>query len=203
MVHCLLAIFSYRTPLFACSISQKVETGAASDMNFTFNGNEWFMILSSLAAFCLFLRIRKHFRPGAVFILWLFEVAYVESIDFALAGTPFMVYYCADNITYEPAAAVIHLFLYPSFALLFLYSYDKWKFRGIKLAGFIAVWTCISLGFEWLNVLAGVFTYTGWKLYYSIPVYPVSAIVLIKLYHFIEFHLNRDQRRLREKEEEI
>jgi hypothetical protein len=157
-------------------------------MNFVFDGNEWFMLGTSFAAVCLFLSIRKHFRPVALFTIWLFQVAQVETVDYALAASPFEAYYCADNETYEPAAAVIHLFLYPCFAFFFLYFYDKLKIRGSgeRLAAYLAVWTAISIAFEWINVLAGVFTYTGWKLLYSIPVYPIAQLVLLALSRFLE-----------------
>lgn len=155
-------------------------------MNFTFDGNEWFMIVTSALAFGIVLRIRKHFQPVVLYIVWLFEVAYVETIDYALAGSPFRVYFCADNLTYEPAAAVIHIFLYPSFGIFFLYFYPHWNKSWGKLLVYLMIWTGISLAFEWLNVIAGVFTYTGWNLVYSIPTYPISGLILIKVYHFIE-----------------
>lgn len=157
-------------------------------MNFTFDGNEWFMVLTSAAAFIAILAVRKHFRPVTLMIIWLFGIVYVETIDYALGGTPFKLYYCADNFTYEPAAAVIHVFLYPSFMFVFLYGYDKLKLQGSgsKLVAYYILWTIIAVTFEWVNLLTGVFTYTGWKLYYSIPTYPISAFALLKLYHFIE-----------------
>lgn len=147
--------------------------------------NEWFPIITSIVLMSLFMIIRKHFDPIVTIILWVFNTAYVATVDYALAATPFALYYCGDNETYEPIATWIHLFLYPPCSFLFLYFYDKWNIRGMKLALYIAGWTCFSTVFEWVNVQVGLFTYTGWKLYYSIPTYPISSLIIIWLYHFI------------------
>lgn len=159
-------------------------------MNWTFDWNEWFMIITSFICFSIALLIRKHFSPVTFIAIWLFSIAFIESIDYGLAGSPFKVYYCADNATYEPAAALIHIFLYPSFSFIFLFFYDKWHIHGMKLVIYILAWTTFSIFFEWLNIKNGVFTYTGWKLYYSIPTYPLSGMLIIKIYQFIQKNLH-------------
>ncbi|MCD1260144.1 hypothetical protein B5M42_015120 [Paenibacillus athensensis] len=154
-------------------------------MNYHLDLNECVMIGSSLVAFGLFWLVHRSFSRIVTIAIWLFTVAYVESIDYFLAATPFELYYCGDNITYEPSTGVIHLVLYPSCSFLFLYLYDKWQVRGPSLFVYLAVWTVLSVGFEGVCDLTGVFTYTGWSLSYSILTYPVSAVVLIRLFHFV------------------
>lgn len=158
-------------------------------MNFTFDWNEWFMIISTGFLLVLFLMIRKYFHPVVTIVIWVFTIALVESLDYFLAATPFKLYYFSDNPTYEPSATLIHLMLYPSFSMIFLYIYDKWKLQGMKLFWYLVFWTVFSIFFEWLCLINRVLTYTGWKLYYSIPTYPVSALLLICLFHFIKKHL--------------
>lgn len=154
-------------------------------MNVTFDWNEWFMIISSLGLFIVFLFIRKFFHPLFIIIIWVTNVAFVETIDYFLASTPFKWYYFSDNPSYEPSAALFHVILYPSFSFIFLYFYDKWSIQGFKLFMYLLFWTGFSLFFEWLCVLNNVLTYTGWKIYYSIPTYPISAMLLILFYKFI------------------
>lgn len=160
-------------------------------MNWTFDWNEWFMLITSFIAFSVFLKLRKQFHPIVIIVIWIFTIAYVQTIDYMLAATPFKLYYCADNETYEPFAAIIHIFLYPSFSFIFLYFYDKWKIHGRKLFYYILFWTAFSVFFEWLNIINGVFFYTGWKLYSSIPTYPISSLILIKLFQFIKKQLQK------------
>jgi hypothetical protein len=158
-------------------------------LNWHFDWNECFMIGTSLISFFIILMIRKYFHRIVFIIIWVYIIAFVESIDYSLAGSPFKVYYCADNLTYEPAAALIHFFLYPSFSFIFLFFYNRWGISGKKLIPYILVWDILSILFEWINVINGVFTYTGWYLYYSVFVYPLSFLLLIKLYHYIHAQL--------------
>jgi hypothetical protein len=160
-------------------------------MNWTFDWNEWFMIVTSVIAFSIILLIRKQFQTVVFIIIWIYSITFVESIDYALAGSPFRVYYCADNLTYEPAAALIHIFLYPAFSFIFLYFYDRWDIKGKNLIIYILLWDAFSILFEWINIKNGVFHYTGWELYYSIPVYPISSLLLIRLFHFTKRQLHR------------
>lgn len=152
--------------------------------------NEWFIIICGVIAMSLYLLIRKHFEPIVKIMVWIYTVAYIETIDYGLAKTPFAVYYCMDNTTYEFSAGIIHIFICPPSSFIFLYFYTKWEIKGRKLVYYIMFWTVIAVLYEWMCVINGVFTYTGWKLYYSIAVYPISQLLLIWLYHFINKHID-------------
>jgi hypothetical protein len=159
-------------------------------MNFHFDWNEWFVVICSVVAMTMFFMIRKHFKPMTVVMIWMFNFVFVASLDYGLAATPFELYYCGDNETYEPIATFAHLFLYPPFSFLLLYLYDKWnlgeKKRRLPFVLYLACWTVFSVFFEWLHILSGFFVYTGWSVYYSLPMYPLSALLLLRIYHFIE-----------------
>jgi hypothetical protein len=99
------------------------------------------------------------------------------------------VYYFSDNETYEPSAVIVHLTQYSCSSMLFLYFYDKWKLSGMKLIAYILAWTGIAILYEWICIINHVLTYTGWKLLYSIPTYPISAILLLLVFHFTKKHL--------------
>jgi hypothetical protein len=170
-------------------VSGTIIKRGASFMNWTFDWNEWFMLVSSVIAFSIVLLIRKHFSPLVFWVIWIYSIAYIETVDYSLAGSPFEVYYCADNKTYEPFASVIHIFLYPSFSFMFLFFYEKWKLYGRKLVWYILIWDVFSIFFEWVCIKNGVLTYTGWKLHYSIPIYPISALLLLAVYHFTKKQL--------------
>jgi hypothetical protein len=76
--------------------------------------------------------------------------------------------------------------MYPCASFLFLFGYDKWELYGKKTVWYIIGWTGFSLFFEWLCVKNHVLTYTGWKIYYSIPTYPIASALLLVLFHFIK-----------------
>lgn len=153
-------------------------------MNVTFDWNEWFFIITTTMILALFYPIRKYFPPVMVIIIWICNITYVATIDYFLLATPFKLYIFGDNPTYELSGALFHLFMYPCASIIFLYIYDKWELHGKKTAIYILFWTGFALFFEWLSVKNNALTYTGWKLYYSIPFYPITSILLIILFHF-------------------
>ncbi|WP_248927662.1 hypothetical protein [Paenibacillus hamazuiensis] len=159
-------------------------------MNFTMSWNEWYVVLMATVSTSFFLIIRKHFPFSARILIWIFTVNFVELFDYAIAATPFQLYYCGDNTSYEISTGVLQCFIYPPYAFVFLYFYDKWNIRGTKLLYYIIGWTLFSVLFEWTFVLSGVFNYISWKLYYSVPIYPVSHLLLLALYRFIQKHLH-------------
>lgn len=170
-------------------VSTQILWGIPTIMNFHFDWNEWFVVICSVVMMTVFWFIRKHFQAITIVIIWMFNVVFVASFDYQLAATPLELYYCGDNVTYEPIATFAHLFLYPPFSFLLLYLYDKWKLRETKhrlrLILYVTGWTAFSIFFEWLHIQSGFFVYTGWKIYYSIPIYPLSFFLLLKIYHFI------------------
>jgi hypothetical protein len=159
-------------------------------MNVTFDWNEWFFIIAVLISLLLFLLIRSYFPPVIVFFIFIFNFWYVSTIDYFLIATPFKLYFFGDNPTYELSGGLFHFFMYPCASILFLYVYDKWELYGRKTIWYILFWTGFSLFFEWLSVHNRALTYTGWKLYYSIPTYPLTAVLLIVLFRFIKKKLH-------------
>ncbi|MCM3575324.1 hypothetical protein M3172_19170 [Mesobacillus subterraneus] len=154
-------------------------------MNVKYDWNEWYFLISSVAALLTFWPIRKYFRPVIVLLIWMYNIFLVSSIDYFLIATPFKAYYFGDNPTYELSGALFHLFMYPCASLVFLYFYDKFELRGKKTVVYILGWTGFSVFYEWICVKNNALIYTGWKLLYSIPVYPVAAFLLILFFHFI------------------
>lgn len=159
-------------------------------MNVTFDWNEWYFIITTAIFLSLFLLIRKYFPPAMIVIIWVYNLALVSSIDYFLLASPFRFYYFSDNKTYELSGALYHWFVYPCAALLFLYVYDKFELYGKKTVWYILFWTGFSLFFEWLSVINHALNYTGWKLYYSIPTYPIAAIMLILVFKFTKRQLH-------------
>ncbi|MBG9447970.1 hypothetical protein ABE67_00950 [Cytobacillus firmus] len=158
-------------------------------MNVTFDWNEWFFILTSAIVILLFLPIRKYFPPVLVIIIWIYNLALVATIDYFLLATPFRMYIFGDNPTYELSGALFHFFMYPCSALIFLFGYDRWELYGKKSIWYILGWSAFSIFFEWLTVKNHALIYTGWKLVYSIPVYPAAAVLLIIVFRFAKKRL--------------
>ncbi|MDF2791937.1 MAG: hypothetical protein K0S80_5039 [Neobacillus sp.] len=60
-------------------------------MNWTFDWNEWFMLITSVIAFSIVLLIRKHFSPLVFWVIWIYSIVFIETVDYSLAGSPFQI----------------------------------------------------------------------------------------------------------------
>jgi hypothetical protein len=160
-------------------------------MNFTFDWNEWFIILSSIICLLLFIMLPKRFNALYTFLLWLFVIIFIETIDYFLAAVPYDLYDFLDGPGYQPTIAIAHFAILPPCTYFFLYFYDKWKLRGLKLALYIFGCTIISVTYEYICVLNNVLTYKNWNILYSFPTYPVACLIVITVFHFIKRNIDQ------------
>lgn len=75
--------------------------------------------------------------------------------------------------------------LYPQVNMMFLnfFPYNKRLFSKIM---YILGWSVFAVFYEFLIVHSNVFKYGGWKLWYSIPIYPVLYITLLFNHLFVK-----------------
>lgn len=75
--------------------------------------------------------------------------------------------------------------IYPAVNIIFLnyFPITGSLFRKII---YILIWSAFAIGYEWLATKTGLFYYTGWKLWYSIPVYPILYLLLLFNYKLIK-----------------
>jgi hypothetical protein len=85
-------------------------------MNFTFDWNEWFFIVTTIIFLSLFLLIRKYFPPIIVNIIWVINIGLVSTIDYFLLATPFKLY------------------IYPLFAILLIILFHFIKKKLLELS---------------------------------------------------------------------
>ena len=66
-------------------------------------------------------------------------------------------------------------------AYLFVYLYDRWEVRGLKIPLYILGWSTVATCVEWIMALGHVFTYKEWHISYSFVVYlfvqPLTLLV--------------------------
>ncbi|RAN85258.1 hypothetical protein B5P41_34590, partial [Bacillus sp. SRB_28] len=111
-------------------------------------------------------------------IMLLFSMTYAQVIDHILAGKSSDLYDINDIEKYE-WFDLITWFLYPPFGYTFVYYYDKWAIRGVRVFWYILLWAFISMGEEVLSLKFNIFAYNGWKLSYSFPVYLITLSIYL------------------------
>ncbi|MGM0899517.1 MAG: CBO0543 family protein [Bacillota bacterium] len=68
--------------------------------------------------------------------------------------------------------------IYPAVNIIFLNFFPLSKRLFVK-AVYIFGWSVFAICYEWVAVHTGFFYYNGWKLVYSIPIYPLLYLFLL------------------------
>ncbi|WP_040203725.1 hypothetical protein [Neobacillus jeddahensis] len=150
-----------------------------------FDSNEWFIILSIIVAYSFILILPKRFPLSITLILLIFNMTYAQVVDHILAGVSVDLYDINDVEKYE-WFDWITWFLYPPFGYLFAYFYDKWSVRGVRVFWYIILWVFIAMGQEMLCLWFNIFTYDGWKIPYSFPVYILTLCLYLLFFLYMK-----------------
>jgi hypothetical protein len=159
-----------------------------------FDINEWFILLSLAVSLIIALMLPKRFSPVSITVFAVFTVFISQTVDSLIAVKPFDLYDVSDSSKYEIMDIVIYYLNYPTYTYIFLYFYDKWKLKGIYRILYIIGFSLLSVFFEWLAHLCHVFTYKGWKLWYSPFMYLGTYILYILILHLTQNLLNADEK---------
>ncbi|SDO00294.1 hypothetical protein SAMN04487897_10737 [Paenibacillus sp. yr247] len=102
--------------------------------------------------------------------------------DHTIGVQPFDFYDVVDESRYQ-LFDIVSYAMYTPFGYLYIYFYKKLGVKSFYTIPYILLWTSMSIGFEWLSVLVGVFHYKhGYQLMYSIPIYLFLQSIHLLLY---------------------
>jgi hypothetical protein len=127
-------------------------------------------LIVSLTGFACVWILPKRFPPSMMLLTSLVPVLFAKMFDSILLLPPFETYYVNDMKKVEWFDVLLYL-MYSPFGYLFLYAYDRFRPKPFATVAILALTSLFAVLFEWLTVKAGVFHYTGWKIYNSLPVY--------------------------------
>lgn len=150
-----------------------------------FDANEWFIIIVCLAAFGCIWILPKRFPRSMALLMFLASLILAKLFDTVLVLPAFHAYYVNDLKKVEWFDMLLY-FLYMPFGYLFLYAYDRLHPKAVGIAAMVLLTSLIAVLFEWVTVALGVFHYTGWKNYYSLPVYIVVQSLYIILFEHMK-----------------
>ncbi|WP_377559021.1 hypothetical protein [Ornithinibacillus salinisoli] len=147
-----------------------------------FGANEWFVILSIVVTYTILFLLRKYFSASFTILIILFSASIARIVDHVLAGPPFDLYDIMDTEKFD-LLDVFSYFLYGPFAYIFLYLYQKFNIQGMYTYIYTLLWSGLSVAYEWITVLFGVFSFKEWEPLYSFPVYLFVQSLTILFYH--------------------
>jgi hypothetical protein len=152
-----------------------------------FDANEWFIFIVSLIGYSLMWMLPKRFPPSMGLLISLVPLLFAKIFDTILSLPPFETYYVNDTNKMEWFDLFLYL-MYLPFGYFFLYAYDWFRPKPVRTVAILTLTSMLAVLFEWITVKVGVFHYTGWQIYYSLPVY----ITVQSLYIILYEHMNRE-----------
>jgi hypothetical protein len=156
---------------------------------FFFSDN--YLSKEAIFIYCLFgigfssLLLPKKFPKKITVLLFVMGCTIDTLFDYSIGGHKLDLY----DTFHSPRYTLMDLITYISFSpfpYIFIYIYEHFRIKRIKVVFYIMGWTVFSIGVEGLAVYLGVFTYKfGYHLYYSIPIYLYTQSLTVALYHWM------------------
>lgn len=152
-----------------------------------FDANEWFILVISVASWGIFLLLPNRLSYVTLFIIWLFNGLLAFTADFSIGVKPFDLYDFGDRPEFEWFDIILYLFTYPPSQFFMLYFYSRWRPTGWYLFGYLLLFSLTTVGLEAISTYCfHVFTYKGWKLHYSAPIYLIIYTLNLLVFRFIQ-----------------
>ncbi len=151
-----------------------------------FNQNEWFVIFVFVISFFIIFKLPRRFSKATTYTLVLMGIFIGMFADHTISIPPFDFYDVNDSSAYEIFDFFTYV-MYGPFGYLFLYFYDYFKIKGLRIMLYIILWTSLSILMEYTAHLLGVFHYKqGYRLLFSIPIYLWIQSLVIVYYHILK-----------------
>jgi hypothetical protein len=149
-----------------------------------FDKNEIFFSLVFMVLIFLAIRLPKRF-PLSISILLITYGAFIGNIlDTLLATQPLDTFDVFDSKHYELFDLFI-FFGYGFYYYILIYIYDRLSIRGFQNVHFVIFSSAVSSILELIMVSFNIFTYKGWKIYYSYTAYLFVIWSMVLFYRFI------------------
>lgn len=148
-----------------------------------FDENEWTVLLIIIFNVLLFQFLPKRLPKEITPLIVLLSISFPQIIDHTIGADPHNFYDITDTKNLELFDILLYA-AYPAFGYLFIYLFDKFHIKNIKLILYFFTWSVFAAIFEFCLVKLHVYQYNGWKLIYSIPIYLVVLSITLLFYKF-------------------
>ncbi|KHD84733.1 hypothetical protein [Heyndrickxia ginsengihumi] len=147
-----------------------------------FDQDEWFIITVIFLGIIMYNILPKRFPTVITAVIILYSIAIPRILDYTIAIDHFHLYYLTDSNKLD-LFDVIMDGIYPPFGYLYIYIYDYFKFKNVLLVLYVAAWSLIAIGTEFIASQFHVYHYFGWKLSYSLPIYTLVLTLNILIFN--------------------
>jgi hypothetical protein len=158
-----------------------------------FDANEWFILVGVIVNILVFTFLPKRLPRELIPLLVLLSISFPKVLDHTMAVQPYDFYNINDSKKYELFDLILYG-VYPMFGYLFLYIFDIFKPTQMRFLFYILVWTFFAGAFEYILFKIHVFTYTGWHIVFSLPVYLITLCLTFLFYRFVNNYFLKNKR---------
>ena len=126
--------------------------------------------------------MKKNISRAEIYSTWGIVTLFSLFVDLSLGGV--LGFYNYGKPGPDLQGMSTHFILEPALAIIFL-NYLPSKTRNLIL--YILAWTIFSLIYEWTMTYIGFLKYSGWKLWYSLFVYPIVFFIIYRHLRFFRY----------------
>ncbi|QGQ96112.1 hypothetical protein EHS13_15135 [Paenibacillus psychroresistens] len=155
-----------------------------------FDTNEWYIIIIWLVVISCIWMLPRRFPPTIGLLYALIPLILAKLFDTILIFPPFEQYYMNDIKGVELFDLLLY-FTYPCIGYLSLYAYDRFHPKSVGTVAILILTSLFAVFFEWVSAKAGLYHYTGWKVYYSLPIYFFMQSLYVIMYECIKREYTR------------
>lgn len=148
-----------------------------------FNENEWFVIISIIVMNAAIWFAPKVFSKLEVMGYYIFGIYIGLFYDHTISIKPWDFYDVNDTSSYQFIDFLSYI-MYGPYSYFFIYFYQKWNIRRMKIIPYLLVWSAVSIVLEWIGLKVGLFHFDkGYKMHWSFPIYLFSQSLMIMFYY--------------------
>ncbi|MRG87802.1 CBO0543 family protein [Salinibacillus xinjiangensis] len=134
------------------------------------------LVITTVVFAVIVFMMPKHITSLEIYTTSLFAIVLQLITDTYLEFKYRLYWYFSPDVNFLTLWVIF--WIYPAASTIFLNFYPRTKSKLHKIK-YILGWSIFALFFEWLAVQTGFFIHNGWRLWYSVPIYPVLFLILI------------------------
>ncbi len=158
----------------------------------SFNQNEWFIIIALFIGGIVVYFLPKRFPKKITAVFLICGVFFGFFFDHTLSVLPKNYYDLNDSPKFE-FFDYLSQCMYAPYSYLYFHLYDRMNIRLRYSPMYILVWALISVGFERVGDLLGIYHYHhGYNLYISFAIYLVVLSSWVGFYYVIKAYGARE-----------
>ncbi|MEK3883664.1 hypothetical protein [Paenibacillus sp. PL2-23] len=151
-----------------------------------FDRNEWYILVMLVVSYAAVVLLPKRVSPKLMLLGLVWGFASSTLFDFTIGGGLMDFYRVNDSNQYELFDLLVYV-LFAPFGYFFIYFYEVLRIGRRTLIYYIAGWTMVAVGMQWLSEWMRLTEYqNGYRLEYNIVVFLIVQSITGLFYAYLK-----------------